>query len=426
MKLWEKGIPTDQKIEQFTVGNDRELDIILARYDVLGSIGHAKMLAKTGLLTETEAADIIQALEAILLTIEKEQFTIEADFEDVHSKIESMLIAQLGDTGKKIHTARSRNDQVLVALHLYLKDEIIAIKTLVKALFDLLMALADKNQQVLLPGYTHLQIAMPSSFGLWFSAYAESLIDDITMLNAALQVVDQNPLGSAAGYGSSFPIDRMHTTETLQFATLKYNVVAAQMSRGKSEKTLAFAMSSIAGTLSKLAMDVCLYVSQNFDFMTLPQQLTTGSSIMPHKKNPDIFELIRGKANKIQSLPYELTLITNNLPSGYHREFQLLKEGLFPAIQNLKSCLEMTRYALQDIEVKEAILNDPKYNYLFTVDALNELVVQGIPFRDAYKIIAGQLENGTFKAPEKTKHTHEGSINNLCLKEIQAKMENAY
>lgn len=426
MKLWEKGIPTDQKIEQFTVGNDRELDIILARYDVLGSIGHAKMLAKTGLLTETEAADIIQALEAILLTIEKEQFTIEADFEDVHSKIESMLIAQLGDTGKKIHTARSRNDQVLVALHLYLKDEITAIKALVKALFDLLMALADKNQQVLLPGYTHLQIAMPSSFGLWFSAYAESLIDDITMLNAALQVVDQNPLGSAAGYGSSFPIDRMHTTETLQFATLKYNVVAAQMSRGKSEKTLAFAMSSVAGTLSKLAMDVCLYVSQNFDFMTLPQQLTTGSSIMPHKKNPDIFELIRGKANKIQSLPYELTLITNNLPSGYHREFQLLKEGLFPAIQNLKSCLEMTRYALQDIEVKETILNDPKYNYLFTVDALNELVVQGIPFRDAYKIIAGQLENGTFKAPEKTKHTHEGSINNLCLKEIQTKMESAY
>ena len=426
MKLWEKGIPTDQKIEQFTVGNDRELDIILARYDVLGSIGHAKMLAKTELLTETEAADIIQTLEAILLTIEKEQFTIEADFEDVHSKIESMLIAQLGDSGKKIHTARSRNDQVLVALHLYLKDEITAIKALVKALFDLLMALADKNQQVLLPGYTHLQIAMPSSFGLWFSAYAESLIDDITMLNAALQVVDQNPLGSAAGYGSSFPIDRMHTTETLQFATLKYNVVAAQMSRGKSEKTLAFAMSSVAGTLSKLAMDVCLYVSQNFDFMTLPQQLTTGSSIMPHKKNPDIFELIRGKANKIQSLPYELTLITNNLPSGYHREFQLLKEGLFPAIQNLKSCLEMTRYALQDIEVKETILNDPKYNYLFTVDALNELVVQGIPFRDAYKIIAGQLENGTFKAPEKTKHTHEGSINNLCLKEIQAKMESAY
>lgn len=426
MKLWEKGIPTDQKIEQFTVGNDRELDIILARYDVLGSIGHAKMLAKTGLLTETEAADIIQALETILLTIEKEQFTIEADFEDVHSKIESMLIAQLGDPGKKIHTARSRNDQVLVALHLYLKDEIIAIKALVKALFDLLMTLADKNQQVLLPGYTHLQIAMPSSFGLWFSAYAESLIDDITMLNAALQVVDQNPLGSAAGYGSSFPIDRMHTTETLQFATLKYNVVAAQMSRGKSEKTLAFAMSSVAGTLSKLAMDVCLYVSQNFDFMTLPQQLTTGSSIMPHKKNPDIFELIRGKANKIQSLPYELTLITNNLPSGYHREFQLLKEGLLPAIQNLKSCLEMTRYALQDIEVKETILNDPKYNYLFTVDALNELVVQGIPFRDAYKIIAGQLENGTFKAPEKTKHTHEGSINNLCLEEIQAKMENAY
>lgn len=426
MKLWEKGIPTDQKIEQFTVGNDRELDAVLAKYDALGSIGHAKMLAKVGLITDNEASELVTALEDILITIEKESFTIEATFEDVHSKIEYLLIEKLGDTGKKIHTARSRNDQVLVDMHLYLKDEIIVIKSLVQSLFDLLMELAEKNKNVLLPGYTHLQIAMPSSFGLWFSAYAESLIDDISMLNAALKIVDQNPLGSAAGYGSSFPIDRTFTTEALGFSTLKYNVVAAQMSRGKSEKTMAFAMSSVAGTLSKLALDVCLYLSQNFDFISLPGHLTTGSSIMPHKKNPDIFELIRGKSNKIQSLPYELTLITNNLPSGYHRDFQLLKEGLFPAIENLKSCLEMTHYAIQDIKVKEAILNDTKYDYLFTVDSLNELVVQGVPFRDAYKIVAEQLENGTFKAPETTKHTHEGSINNLCLKEIKQKMENAF
>ncbi|MET0758805.1 MAG: argininosuccinate lyase, partial [Flavobacterium sp.] len=396
------------------------------KYDVLGSIGHAKMLSKVGLITEQEATDLVLALEAILSTIENDSFVIEATFEDVHSKIEYMLIEKLGDTGKKIHTARSRNDQVLVDMHLYLKDEIITIKALVKELFDLLMELAEKNKSILLPGYTHLQVAMPSSFGLWFSAYAESLIDDITMLNAALKIVDQNPLGSAAGYGSSFPIDRTFTTEALDFATLKYNVVAAQMSRGKSEKTVAFAMSSVAGTLSKLAMDVCLYLSQNFDFISLPGHLTTGSSIMPHKKNPDIFELIRGKSNKIQSLPYELTLITNNLPSGYHRDFQLLKEGLFPAIETLKSCLAMAHYAIQDIKVKDTILNDSKYNYLFTVDTLNELVMQGIPFRDAYKIVAEQLESGTFKVPKTTTHTHEGSINNLCLKEIRQKMDQSF
>lgn len=426
MKLWEKGIPTDQKIEQFTVGNDRELDVALAKYDALGSIGHAKMLAKVGLITSDEATALVTALEEILTTIETDSFSIESHFEDVHSKIEYLLIEKLGDAGKKIHTARSRNDQVLVDMHLYLKDEIISIKTLVKSLFDLLMELAEKNKNILLPGYTHLQIAMPSSFGLWFSAYAESLIDDISLLNAALNVVNQNPLGSAAGYGSSFPIDRTCTTEALGFSTLKYNVVAAQMSRGKSEKTMAFAMSSVAGTLSKLALDVCLYLSQNFDFIALPGHLTTGSSIMPHKKNPDIFELIRGKSNKIQSLPYELTLITNNLPSGYHRDFQLLKEGLFPAIENLKSCLAMTEYAIQDIKVKETILEDKKYDYLFTVDSLNELVVQGVPFRDAYKIVAEQLENGSFKAPETTKHTHEGSINNLCLEEIKQKMEDTF
>lgn len=426
MKLWEKGIATDKKIEQFTVSNDRELDTVLAKYDILGSIAHAKMLAETKLLSKEEANDLCITLNDLLLLIENENFIIEDNFEDIHSKIEYLLIEKLGDTGKKIHTARSRNDQVLVSIHLYLKDEIFTIKNLIKALFDLLIELAEKNKHVLLPGYTHLQVAMPSSFGLWFSAYAESLIDDVMMLNAALQIIDQNPLGSAAGYGSSFPINRTFTREALGFSTMKYNVVAAQMSRGKSEKTMAFAMSSVAGTLSKLAMDVCLYLSQNFDFIALPEHLTTGSSIMPHKKNPDIFELIRGKSNKIQSLPYELTLLTNNLPSGYHRDFQLLKEGLFPAIENLKSCLEMTHYAINDIKVKKNIFEDSKYKYSFTVDAINEMVVSGIPFRDAYKLVAKQIENGTFEIPETTNHTHEGSINNLCLEEIKKKMERTY
>jgi argininosuccinate lyase len=314
----------------------------------------------------------------------------------------------------------------LVDVHLYLKDEIKAMKEQVKALFDLLMESAEKHKNVLLPGYTHLQIAMPSSFGMWFSAYAETLIDDITLLNAALKIVDQNPLGSAAGYGSSFPIDRTFTTKELGFETLKYNAVAAQMSRGKSEKILAFAMSSVAATLAKFSMDVCLYMSQNFDFIGLPAHLTTGSSIMPHKKNPDVFELIRGKCNKIQALPYEITLITNNLPSGYHRDLQLLKEGLFPAIQNLKACLDIAIFSIKDIKVKDNILADPKYNYLFTVDTLNEMVVAGMPFRNAYKAVAEQLENGTYTSPKETKHTHEGSINNLCLEEIKEKMNKAF
>jgi argininosuccinate lyase len=422
MKLWEKGIATDKQIEHFTVGNDRELDLVLAKYDAEASIAHAKMLEKIGLLSTLEASDLVTALETLVVEIEKGNFEIEDSFEDVHSKIEYVLIQKLGDTGKKIHTARSRNDQVLVAMHLYLKDEITAIKTQVKQLFDLLMQLAEKHQNVLLPGYTHLQIAMPSSFGLWFSAYAECLIDDITFLNAVFDIVNQNPLGSAAGYGSSFPIDRTFTTTALHFETLKYNAIAAQMSRGKSEKAVAFALSSVSGTLSKLAMDVCLYMSQNFDFIGLPTHLTTGSSIMPHKKNPDVFELIRGKCNKIQALPYEITLLTNNLPSGYHRDFQLLKEGLFPAIQNMKACLDIAHFAIKDIQVKEGILNDTKYNYLFTVDALNEMVVAGTPFRDAYKTVATQLEEGTFQSPKATKHTHEGSINNLCLEKIQEKM----
>jgi argininosuccinate lyase len=426
MKLWEKGIPTDKQIEQFTVGNDRDLDLVLAKYDALGSIAHAKMLGKIGLLTDAETVSLVSALEEIMIDVEKGNFVIEDSFEDVHSKIEYLLTVKLGDAGKKIHTARSRNDQVLVDVHLYLKDETKALKEQVKALFDLMMESAEKHQNVLLPGYTHLQIAMPSSFGMWFSAYAESLIDDITMLNAALKIVDQNPLGSAAGYGSSFPIDRTFTTKELGFETLKYNAVAAQMSRGKSEKIVAFAMSSVATTLSKFSMDVCLYMSQNFDFIGLPAYLTTGSSIMPHKKNPDVFELIRGKCNKIQALPYEITLITNNLPSGYHRDLQLLKEGLFPAIQNLKACLDIAIFSIKDIKVKDNILTDPKYNYLFTVDTLNEMVVAGMPFRDAYKAVAEQLENGTFESPKETKHTHEGSINNLCLNEIKDKMNLAY
>ncbi|MDR1876655.1 MAG: argininosuccinate lyase [Flavobacteriaceae bacterium] len=423
MKLWEKGIPTDQQVEHFTVGNDRELDTVLAKYDVLGSIAQAKMLHKVGLLTEQEKTDLVNALHEILTDVEKGDFIIEDSFEDVHSKVEFLLIEKVGDAGKKIHTARSRNDQVLVDISLYLKDELIQIKAQIRQLFDLLLELAEKYKNILLPGYTHFQIAMPSSFGMWFSAYAESLIDDVILLNAALKVVDQNPLGSAAGYGSSFPIDRTFTTQELGFSTLKYNSVAAQMSRGKSEKIVAFALSSAAATLSRLAVDVTLYMSQNFNFISLPSHLTTGSSIMPHKKNPDVFELIRGKCNKIQALPYELTLITNNLPSGYHRDLQLLKEGLIPAIQTMKACLDMAHYSIKDIQVKENILDDKKYDYLFTVDALNELVTQGIPFRDAYKIIGEQVEKGTFQSPKKTTHTHEGSINNLCLEKIRGKME---
>lgn len=423
MKLWEKGIPTDQRIDLFTVGNDRELDIVLAKYDVLGSLAQTKMLYHVGLITENEKKDLLQALNEILTDIENHTFKIEENFEDVHSKIEFLLTEKVGDAGKKIHTARSRNDQVLVDMNLYLKDELKVIKDQSRKLFDLLLILAEKNKNILLPGYTHFQIAMPSSFGMWFSAYAESLIDDVILLNAALKIVDQNPLGSAAGYGSSFPIDRTFTTRELDFKTLKFNSVAAQMSRGKSEKSTAYALSSLAGTLSKLAMDVTLYLSQNFNFLSLPTHLTTGSSIMPHKKNPDVFELIRGKCNKIQALPYELTLITNNLPSGYHRDLQLLKEGIIPGIQNCKACLEMAHYSLQDIQVNKNILDDPKYDYLFTVDALNELVAEGIPFRDAYKIIGQKVEQGTFQSPKKTTHTHEGSINNLCLEEIKKKMD---
>lgn len=423
MKLWDKGLPTDQKIDIFTVGNDRQLDLVIAKYDIQATLAHAKMLHKIELLSDKDILGINIELNILLKKIEKGTFVIENQFEDVHSKIEFELTNRLGEAGKKIHTARSRNDQVLVAMHLYLKDELNQIRSLIKKLSQQLLINADAYKEVLLPGYTHLQIAMPSSFGLWFSAYAESFIDDLYFVDAALQVVDQNPLGSAAGYGSSFPIDREFTTKELGFKTLKYNVVAAQMSRGKSEKSTAFAMSSVAGTLSKMAMDVCLYMSQNFNFMSIPSEFTTGSSIMPHKKNPDVFELIRGKCNKIQALPYELSLLTNNLPSGYHRDLQLLKEGIIPAIQDLKASIEMAMYALKNVRINTNILEDTKYDYLFSVDTLNELVMQGMSFRDAYIKIGLDIENGTYKPEKNTKHSHIGSINNLCLKNIEEKLE---
>jgi len=423
MKLWEKGFTTDKKIDIFTVGSDRELDLVIAKYDVIASKAHARMLGKIGLLTASETEALVNELENIGKTIEEGNFVIEDDFEDVHSKIEVLLTEKLGDTGKKIHMARSRNDQVLVAVHLYLKDEISEIKGLSTELFDILMELAETHKNVLLPGYTHLQIAMPSSFGLWFSAFAESLIDDLHFVNAAYKVVDQNPLGSAAGYGSSFPIDRDFTTAEMGFATLKYNAVAAQMSRGKAERSTAFALSSVASTLAKMAMDICLYMSQNFGFISFPDELTTGSSIMPHKKNPDVFELIRGKCNKVQAVPNQLALLTTNLPSGYHRELQLTKEIIVPAIQELKSCLEMMMFSIKSIQVKPDILDDKKYDYLFSVDTLNDLVLSGVPFRDAYKQIGQQIADGTFKPKREIDHTHAGSLGNLCLEEIRRKME---
>jgi argininosuccinate lyase len=425
MKLWDKGFSTDKKIDHFTVGNDRELDLVLAKYDVIASTAHAKMLGKVGLISEEEAKDLVKALGEIGKDIEKGKFTIENDFEDMHSKIEFILTEKLGDTGKKIHSARSRNDQVLVAMQLYLKEELTEIKEQVKSLFDLLMDLAEKHQKVLLPGYTHLQIAMPSSFGLWFSAYAESLIDDLYFVQAAHKIADQNPLGSAAGYGSSFPIDRKFTTTEMGFETIKFNVVAAQMGRGKVEKAAAFGISSVAATLSKMAMDICLYMSQNFDFISFPNELTTGSSIMPHKKNPDVFELIRAKCNRIQAVPNQLTLITNNLPSGYHRDLQLVKEVIVPALQDMQACLELMTFSLKEIKVNPKILDDPKYDYLFSVDTLNELVKSGMPFRDAYKTMGKAIENGNFKPKKDIEHTHEGSLGNLCLEQIKAKMEKA-
>lgn len=426
MKLWDKGYKTENLIEEFTVGNDRELDMHLAKYDVIASKAHATMLESIGILDKTELEGLLSELDKMLADIEAGTFEIAESFEDVHSKIEYDLTQKVGDAGKKIHTGRSRNDQVLVCLHLYIKEEIEAIKNQVKELFDLLIKLSDEHKDLLIPGYTHLQAAMPSSFGMWFAAYAESLIDDIHLLNAAQKIADQNPLGSGAGYGSSFPLNRTLTTELMGFETLKFNSVAAQMSRGKVEKSTAFAMSSVAGTLSKLSMDITLYMSQNFGFLTFPDELTTGSSIMPHKKNPDVFELTRAKCNKIQNLPNELLLITNNLPSGYHRDLQLVKESFIPAIESLKACLTVAIFSLEKIEVKSNITEDPKYDYIFSVDVLNEDMKKGTPFRDAYKNVAKSVADGSYKPKRELDHTHEGSLGNLCNKQIQEKFNKAY
>ncbi|MCF4102599.1 argininosuccinate lyase [Gillisia sp. M10.2A] len=421
MKLWDKGISIDKKIEKFTVGNDRELDLFLAEYDITASKAHAKMLGKIGILTAEEVDAILTELDKLQEKVEEGSFIIEEDFEDVHSKIEFELTQSLGDTGKKIHTARSRNDQVLVAMQLYFKANLQEITSKTEDLIDVLLGLAKEHQEKLLPGYTHLQVAMPSSFGLWFSAYAELMIDDLYLLQAGLKIVDQNPLGSAAGYGSSFPIDREFTTKELGFASLKYNVVAAQMSRGKCERTVTSNIASLANTLSRFAMDICLYMSQNFDFITFPDALTTGSSIMPHKKNPDVFELIRGKCNKLQAISNEMILITNNLPSGYHRDFQLIKENSIYAVENIKEILEVFIHSIAQIKVKEINMQDDKYKYLFTVDSINDLVMKGASFRDAYKEIGGQVENDTYKPALSKKHTHLGSKDNLALEEIANK-----
>lgn len=421
MKLWDKGISIDNLIEKFTVGNDREIDLKIAKYDIQASLAHAQMLVKIGLLSAEELSAIETVFETLQFQLSEGTFVIDSQFEDIHSKLEYELTKSLGDTGKKIHTARSRNDQVLVALQLYYKDKLGVIQDKTQLFFKTLIALADVHKSAVLPGYTHLQVAMPSSFGLWFSAYAESLIDDVYVLKAAQNVVDQNPLGSAAGYGSSFPIDRNFTTKALGFKTLKYNVVAAQMSRGKNERIIASGLGNLANTLGKMAMDICLYMSQNFDFIGFPEALTTGSSIMPHKKNPDVFELIRGKCNKIQSLETEMLLITNNLPSGYHRDFQLLKEHMIEGFEELESILDIFNYAIQQIQVKTIDLKDPKYLYLFTVDSINSLVLKGASFREAYQTIGAQVQDGTYKSDSSIPHTHLGSIHNLALEAICAK-----
>ena len=421
MKLWDKGFSIDKQIENFTVGNDREIDIHIAKYDVQASLAHATMLESIGIISAAELKDLKEGLKELADDIKNGTFVIEPSFEDVHSKIEWELTNKLGEVGKKIHTARSRNDQVLVALQLYYKENLAIVNDKVKSLFDTLLNLADTHKQALLPGYTHLQVAMPSSFGLWFSAYAELLIDDVYVLNAVSKVVDQNPLGSAAGYGSSFPIDRELTTKELEFSTLKYNVVAAQLSRGKSERSIASALGGLCNTMARFAMDVCLYMSQNFGFISFPDELTTGSSIMPHKKNPDVFELIRGKCNKIQALHSEMLLITNNLPTGYHRDFQLLKENIIAAFEDVKDILDIFNYSIQQIIVKDIDLKDEKYQYLFTVDSINNLVVEGMSFREAYQKIGGQVQEGTYKPDLGKQHSHVGSIHNLSLDKIRDK-----
>jgi len=423
MKLWQKDKTSLQEVEKFTVGKDREMDLVLAPFDVLGNIAHAKMLATVGLLTGEEAALLTAELKNIYKKIEAGEFVMAEGVEDIHSQVEFLLTQKLGDTGKKIHSARSRNDQVLVDLKLYLRSEIEKLVGHTTAFFELLIQQSEKYKNDLLPGYTHLQLAMPSSFGLWLGAYAESLVDDITTLQAAYAVVNKNPLGSAAGYGSSFPINRTLTTQLLGFDDLNYNVVYAQMGRGKTERIVAAAIANIAATLSKLSMDACLFLNQNFGFISFPDELTTGSSIMPHKKNPDVFELIRSHCNRIQALPNEIMMMTTNLPSGYHRDLQLLKEHIIPAFENLNSCLQMAGLMLNNITVKKDILLDEKYKFLFSVEEVNKLVLQGMPFRDAYKKVGQDIEQGNFTYSTAVNHTHEGSIGNLQNDKITAMME---
>ena len=422
MKLWDKGYSVNELIEKFTVGKDRELDMYLAKYDVVGSMAHAIMLESIGLLGKNELEQLLAELKSVYQTVERGSFVMEEGMEDVHSQVEAILTAKLGDVGKKIHSGRSRNDQVLLDLKLFARDAIKGIVESGNELFNVLISQADKYKNYLMPGYTHLQVAMPSSFGLWFSAYAESLTDDFQILLAAYKVTNQNPLGSAAGYGSSFPLDRQMTTDLLGFDQMNYNVVYAQMGRGKMEKTVSFALSSIAATLSKMAFDVCLFISQNFGFVTLPDELTTGSSIMPHKKNPDVFELLRGHCNRIQSLPEQIVLLTNNLPSGYFRDNQLIKECFIPAFEELNSCLKIATFALSEMKVRQDILQDDRYKYVFSVEDVNKLVTQGVPFRDAYKKVGKEIQDGAYQPCKTVEHTHEGSIGNLCLDKIEQKM----
>ncbi|MBL7746033.1 MAG: argininosuccinate lyase [Chitinophagaceae bacterium] len=422
MKLWQKDKASLQEVEIFTVGKDREMDMYLAAFDVLGSLAHIEMLESVGLLTSDELTQLQQALKQIYRQIQQGEFKLQDDVEDIHSQVELLLTQQLADIGKKIHSARSRNDQVLVDVKLFLRNELEELVNSILPFFDLLQVQSEKYKDHLLPGYTHLQLAMPSSFGLWFGAYAESLVDDMTTLKAAYDVVNKNPLGSAAGYGSSFPIKRTLTTQLLGFEELNYNVVYAQMGRGKAERIVAQSLANVADTLARLSMDACLYLNQNFSFISFPAELTTGSSIMPHKKNPDVFELIRSHCNRIKALPNEIILMTTNLPSGYHRDLQLLKEHLFPAFETLKNCIDMAGLMLSNIEIKKDILADPAYKYLFSVEEVNNLVNKGVPFRDAYKKVGLDIESGQFKYDTNISHTHEGSIGNLCTAEIKKMM----
>jgi argininosuccinate lyase len=425
MKLWQKNTTVSQAVETFTVGNDREMDMYLAPFDVQGSLAHITMLESIGLLTAEELQLLSKELKKIYETIDEGNFKLDNDVEDIHSQVELMLTRTLGEVGKKIHSGRSRNDQVLVDIKLFLRNAVEQLVQNTQHLFELLQQKSESHKNDLLPGYTHLQLAMPSSFGLWLGAYAEALVDDVITLQSAYKVVNKNPLGSAAGYGSSFPLNRTITTQLLGFDELNYNVVYAQMSRGKSERIVSQGLSNVAATLNKLAMDCCLYMNQNFSFISFPDELTTGSSIMPHKKNPDVFELIRAKCNQLQALPNDITLLTTNLPSGYHRDFQLLKEYLFPAFVTLNNCIDMMHLMISSIKVKKDLLSDEQYKYLFSVEEVNKLVLQGVPFRDAYKKVGAEIEEGNFSYSTSVNHTHQGSIGNLCTDEIGEMMNKA-